>query len=288
MDFDDWLNRAWDEHAQDPAGVAARLGAEGIALAAADADLAALARLAHHLFGEHLGRLDDGRALLQRLATQPAAGDATRSAARLLEASLVLTGGGDPRAGLGASERIRVTGLAAGNLSGRDAARAGVLLREALAEAEGAALADDDPAVRALAVTGNNVAAALEEQPERSDAERALMILAAQTGRAYWARAGSWLEVERAEYRLSRSCAAAGDAEGARRHAQECLRIVTEHGDAPLEAFFGQEALAWAERAAGNVTACAAAVAAAAAAFEQIEESDRSWCRPTLDKLHTF
>jgi hypothetical protein len=200
----------------------------------------------------------------------------------------VLAGGAEPRGGLGASERIRVTALAAGNLSGRDPSRAATLLREALADADGSPLADDDPALRALAVTGNNVAAALEEKPERSEAERALMILAAQTSRAYWTRAGSWLEVERAEYRWSRSCAAAGDPEGARRHALECLRIVAENGAAPLEVFFAQEALAWAERAAGNGAACQAAVAAAADAFVRIEESDRPWCWQTLDRLQAL
>jgi hypothetical protein len=287
MGFDDWLNRAWDEHAQDAAGVADRIEAEGPSLAASDAEVAALMRLAHHVCGDHLARIDAGRALLRRLGTLPAAGEAARSGLRLLDASLALTGGDESRAGLVASERIRVAALAASNLSGRDAVRAGALLREAVSEAEAAALADDDPAVRALAVTGNNVAAALEEKAERSDAERALMLLAAETGRRFWARAGTWLEVERAEYRLSRSHAAAGDAAGARRHALECLRIVAANGAAPLEVFFGQEALAWAERAAGNSVACATAVAAADAAFAQIEESDRTWCRPTLDKLHT-
>ena len=136
MDFDGWLNRAWDEHAHDPTGVADRIVAEGMALATADTELAALARLAHHLFGDHLAHPDDGRALLQRLAARTAAGDGTRSAVRLLDASLVLTGGGEPRAGLGASERIRVTAMAASNLGERDAARAGALLREALVAAE--------------------------------------------------------------------------------------------------------------------------------------------------------
>ena len=56
---------------------------------------------------------------------------------------------------------------------------------------------------RALAITGNGLACTLEEKPDRTADERALMILAAQTARHHWAIAGTWLETERAEYRLA-------------------------------------------------------------------------------------
>lgn len=288
MDFAEWLDRAWNDHAADAAGVARRIDDEGLALAGSEDDLNGLARLAHHVLGEHLGRVAEGRALLQRLTAQRAAGDSLRAAVRLLDVSLALAGGEDLRAGLPRSDRIRVTALAAGSLAERDAERADALLHQALLEAEGAPLGDDDAAVRALAVTGNNMACTLEDKPARSEAERALMILAARTGRTYWGRAGTWLEAERAEYRLAMTWLKAGDPIQAREHAEACLAIVQANGDPPLEAFFGREALACAEHAAGNAAACAAAVAAAAAAFALIEESDRAWCRPTLDKLHTF
>ena len=252
MDFNTWLDKAWTDHADDTAGVAARLLAEGPALAQSADDVAALARIAQHVYGEHLGQYEAGRALLAQLATHPQ-GSGAAPTLRVLDASLVLCAGGtDPRPGLEVPERIRVTAVAAGNLAERDARRAAALLQEAVADAETAGLADTDPACRALAVTGNNMACALEAKAPRSDDERALMIFAARTARQYWARAGTWLETERAEYRLARTFLAAGDVAEARRHAQACIEIVREHESPALEAFFGWEALGLVERAAGN------------------------------------
>lgn len=275
MEFDRWLDQAWHDHADDSAGVAARIMAEGVALAASDAHVAALARLAQHVLGEHLGRHADGRALLKRLGMHAAAGQASARTLRVLDAGLALCEGDDARAALDASERIRATALAAGTLGAGDATRAAELLQEALAAADIASLADDDPAVRALAVTGNNLACALEEKPERSAAERSLMLRAAVAARACWARAGTWLEVERAEYRLARSCTVAGDFDRARGHARACLEIVRAHDAPPLEVFFGWQALGLVEAAAGNAASHAQALAEADAAFERMASAER-------------
>lgn len=77
----------------------------------------------------------------------------------------------------------------------------------------------------------------------------------------------------------------AGDPALARHHAQQCLAIVQANGSAPLERFFGNEALALAETADGNGSGRAAAVAQAREAFAALEEADRGWCQPMLDKL---
>lgn len=294
--FDDWLGRAWDDHVDDPEAVAARLESEGSLRAAGDGDLSALATLAHHVHGEHLGTLEAGRALLARLATHGLAGDTTRASCRRLDASLRLTaaatgagaavpGATDPRAGLGASDRVRVTALAAGNLALRDTARSGALLREALEAARRSGLADDDPAVRALAVTGNNLASTLEELPARSPEQVELMVLAAATAREAWGRAGSWLETERAEYRMAKTWLAAGDASLASEHARACLAIVQANGELPLEAFFAWEALARCAAARRDVAGQAQALASARAAFDELDAGDRSWVQPSLAAL---
>jgi hypothetical protein len=281
MDFDSWLERAWNAHAEDAAGVAARIAGEGLAAAQGETQLAALARLVHHVYGEHLGRYAEGRALLVRLRERGAA-----AALGALDASLALCeGGADPRPALGPSDRARAGALAAGNLLERDPVRAAALLREALADEEAAGLADDDPAVRSIAITANNMACTLEEKAARSAAERELMILAARTARTHWARAGTWLETERAEYRLANTWLKAGDLAEARRHAQACLEIVQAQGDVALEAFFGWEALGLVERAAGNATGHREALARARDAFERLDEGDRGWCRPSLEAL---
>jgi hypothetical protein len=298
MDFNTWLDKAWDDHVNTAVEVAERIEREGVGLVGETAQVVPLAHLAHHVFGEHLGRFDDGSALLTRVAALPVAADAEAAAAiARYQAALALAAGrGDARSGQSPSERVRIAALAMASLAPRDAARAERLLDEAVAEAESAALDDKDPAVRALAAMANNVAGTLAEKAlpadtalvhsaALSDTERRLMGHAAQVARRFWERAGTWLEVERAEYRLALCALAAGELGAARRHAQACLEIVREHDSAPLEAFFGWEALGRVERAAGNATGHGRALEQARAAFERLETGDQAWCRSSLEAL---
>jgi hypothetical protein len=286
MQFDAWLNQAWDDHAAQPAAVAARIGSDGLALARNDAHTAALARLAHHVMGDHLGRWIDGRQLLFHIGTSDPAGPATGTVMRIFDASLALAGGlEDLRGAMSASDRIRVSAHAAGALAERDPPRSASLLREAALEVDTEELPPQDPACRAIAINGNDIAATLSEKPLRSERERDLMLLAARTARDFWARAGTWLEVERAEYRLAISWLKAPDLSAARRHARKCLDLVREHDAPALEWFFGFEALAQIERALGNAPAAAAAVQDMKAAFGRLDEADQAWCRPSLERL---
>ena len=290
MDFDAFIQQGWDDHVDDSPGVAQRLQAQGPALLSQESQILPLAHLAHHVWGEHLGRWLDGQAFLQQLAALPActAGGAAAQGLQRYMASLNLcAGAADARTGLSASDRIRVTAMTAAALAERDAPRALVLFEQALAEADATALPDTDPYTRALAVTGNSLACALEEKPGRSAEERRLMVLAAQTARRYWALAGGWMETERAEYRLAKTWLQAGDVAQARQHAQNCLEIVdAQDPPAPaLERFFGWEALGTVERAAGKATGLAQALAEAQTAFSALEESDRGWCQASLDAL---
>lgn len=289
MDFDTWIDDAWNRHAEAPGSVLAELATTGAGLAADDAAVGRLMQLAQHLAGAHQGgpaELAAGRMLQATLAALPAAGDTARAAARVHARALALTGGdATALADLPAAEAVRASALAAANLAEREPARAGELLRQAMAAAAGASLPDADPAVRALAVAGNNIAAALEEQPGLDEASRALMLQAAELGLACWRRAGTWLHKERALYRLAQAHRRAGDPAGARRHAQACLDLIAAHGDEALERFFGEEALGLAEAAAGDAAAHGRALAAARAAFERLSPDDQSWCRASLDRL---
>jgi hypothetical protein len=288
MDFDRFLNQAWDEHATHTTAVAERLASQGPALVTEEAQIAPLANLVHHVHGEHLGRWAEGRALLRQLAAHPARspdGAASAALARFQASLALCEGSADERAAMGASDRIRVTALTAANLAERDTPRASALFGEALAEAERAGLDAADPANRALAVTANNLACTLEEKRSRSAAERALMITAAQATRRFWALAGGWLETERAEYRLAMTWLQAGDPALARHHAQQCLAIVQANGSVPLERFFASEALALAEAADGNAAGHAAALAQTREAFAALDEADQGWCRASLDQL---
>lgn len=287
MDFDTFIAKSWDDHATDAPAVAQRLG-EGVPLVTDEAQLVRLSVLAHHVHGGHLADWRGGIAFIEGLAALPVhvrEGTSGMALRRHL-ASLSLAGGSAAALdGLSASDRIRVCGLAAANLADHDALRAGQLLRDAADAAQRSALPASDPMNRDLAVAGNSLACALEEKATRSSDERDLMILAAQTARHYWAIAGTWLETERAEYRLSNTWRHAGDLMRAREHAQACLAIVADNDGPALERLFGWEALGLVERAAGNDTRHAEALAHARQAFAELDDSDKEWCAASVEKL---
>jgi hypothetical protein len=291
MDFDSFLDQAWTDHADHTAAVAQRLVDTGLGLLQKQDQVGSLAFLAQHVHGQHLGRWTEGIAFQERLLSLPMveAGGSTAQTLQRYVAVLKLAGGlEDPRSGLDASDTARLTALTAAALNVHDTPRAQALLEEAIAAAKDGALPDADPAIRALAVAGNNLAGTLEDLPERSPAERALMILAAQTGRQFWARAGTWLETERAEYRLAKTWLKAGDAATALQHAQHCLDLIDQQAPTPalaLERFFGYEARACAASALQRADLLADSRARAEAAFEALPASDQTWCQATREQV---
>lgn len=288
MDFDTFVSQAWNDHAEDSPAVATRLQEQALTLVAEAAQVPRLAQLAHHVLGEHLGRWEDGLRFLAQLSALPVcAGEADvgQGLRRHVASLQIAAGQADPGAGFDASERIRIGALAAGDLARHDAVRAAALLEDALAQADLAGLPAADLSHRVLAITGNGIACTLEEASQRNEVERRLMIRAAQVARRQWEVAGTWMEVERAEYRLARSWQQAGDLAQARQHAQACLEIVQAHDNPPLEAFFGWEALGLVEGAAGNRAGHALALRNAQQAFEALPAEDKDWCQASLTAL---
>ena len=296
MSFDTFIDQAWDDHADDPAAVADRIAAQATALLTEPAQVPRLANLAHHVWGQHLGLWSPGIAFQQGLAESAhTRADANNVATveRYIH-SLGLAGGlSDARPGMAPSERVRITALAAVSLAEHNSARSTALMIEAEQDADHAGLPDTDPAIRTLAVSCNNLAVTLQDLPQRSAGQALLMVQAAQAARRHWARAGTWLEVERAEYRLSHCHRVAGDATQAAAHAQGCLRIVTENNAPPLEHFFGWEAAALAADALAALDLADTADRAKALAarqsmhhwFGQLASDDQAWCRATLDRV---
>ena len=288
MDFDTFFDKAWNDHVAVAREVADRLD-QGLALVADEPQLNRLIHIAQHVFGEHLAAWHEGVAFLERLKTLPSFVPDGASGQQLRRCIAGLQLAADDSTALdglfSASDRTRVSAMAASHLAAHDTVRASRLLREALDLAQRSGMPNDDPSNRSLAVTGNTLACALEDKPARSAEECASIILAAQTARHYWAIAGTWLETERAEYRLASTWLQAGDPARAREHAQACLEIVAAHDGPALERLFGWEALGLVERAAGNTTGHAQALARAREAFEQLDESDKSWCAASLEKL---
>ena len=287
MDFTAFFDKAWADHVTVAREVAQRLN-QGVPLVTNGTQIVQLADLAHHVHGSHLGEWRAGIEFIERLTTLPTfepEGTSGQALRRYL-ASLVLAEGSEADLGaLSASDRIRVGAMAAANLAEHDATRGARLLQDALDQAQRCGLDAADPVNRALAIAGNGLACTLEDKADRSASERELMILAAQTARHYWAIAGTWLETERAEYRLAMTWLQAGDLARARLHAQSCLEIVAANDGAALERFFGWEALGRVERAAGNAAGHAQALARAREAFADLDEGDKGWCGESLDKL---
>ena len=282
-DLTAFLDQAWADHGDAAAAVAARLP-QALALAQDDDGVMRLAALAHHVLGEHLGQWPQGLHFLQQLADRRIHQTTGAAVIARCQASLRLCASlGDDRPAMSASDRSRVGAMAAANLGATEPERALGWLLEA--EADVAPLPDSDAGVRALAANSNNLAVTLQELKPLPPAQRALMLRAAQIARQQWQRAGGWLEVERAEYRLALCWLAAGDAAQALQHARQCEAVVRAQGEPPLELFFAAEAVALAARALGDGLAQSEAMATARASFAELSADDQSGCRETLDRL---
>jgi hypothetical protein len=184
----------------------------------------------------------------------------------------------------GRSDQIRILAMASSALSERETNRSRQLLLKALDLAR-LGLEKKDPANRALAVTGNNLACALEEKKSKTPADRELMILAAKTGRGYWEVAGGWLEVSKAEYRLGMTYLEAGDRTKALKHAQICLEMCRDNKAGDLDMFFAFEILAKAERSRKNDLGFQEALEKANQYFNKLSVDDKTWCESSLKKL---
>jgi len=286
MNFSNFLDQAWADHSKDPAGVAARLH-EGQALISSEEDLSEFAGLASHVFVEHLGLWDQAVQFLSALKSHSTFSESSEAARKIDRAirALELSNGQNPDlSAYSVSDRVRILAFASSTLSKTQPARSHDLLRTALRLAE-TGLTADDPANKSLAATGNNLACQFEEKSDRTAEETSLMILSAQTGRIYWERAGTWVEVMRAEYRLAMTFLAMQDFDRARRHAEISLAMATENKADALDKFFAFEALAQIEKKANAHYEWKQALAKASACFEQLSVDDKVWCKPILDKL---
>jgi hypothetical protein len=286
VDFDAFVAQAWADHADDPAGVAARLRTD-TPPPTAPAQLEALIRLTVHVLGEHLGAFDDARWRLSALATHEHAGAGVQSALRASLAAIDLAETGRASlVGFTDAEVVRALCSAAAICVGQGRSAAGLdfiaAARRRLAQMPTATPADHRP----LAANCHNMAWVLHDRgAARSSADTAAMLDLAAASRAHWEKAGTWLEVERAEYDLARMHLAAGQADTALRHAAQCLAGCIAHDAPPYEIFFGHEALALVQHARADRAAQAHHQRAAQDAFDRLADDDRAACRPALDAV---
>jgi hypothetical protein len=250
--IEELVNKGWDDHTTDSPAVFDRLRA-ALPEVTKPGDVPGFTALLVHVAGEHLGRWREG---LDALAQIEVASGSPEEQAVLRGRATLLLGAGERGAaedlierahpaGLPVtSTRVRVFAVAASALAGQKKTRDAIALFEEALRLASYGPGKTDPAARALAVTGNNLACALEETKGRTADEDRLMELAAKVGRRYWEVAGGWLEVERAEYRLAMTYIALGRGREALDYAEACLAICEKNGAEADEIKYAREAVA--------------------------------------------
>lgn len=287
MTFDAFIEIAWNEHGDQPQAVADRLAAS-LHLVKEPQHIAPFARLLTHVFGEHLGQWHRGVDLLESLRGLPAFdGSAlvTRTLGRSIATLRYASGERGALESLSAEDRTSALAAAASAFAGRKEFKQALAAYSGALQLASAGLPPESPAIRSLAIGGNNLAAALEQKKERDGAETEGMIAAALGALQYWKLAGTWLEEERAEYRLTRSLLQGGDPEGAVESAERCIDVCKRNNAPAFEEFFGYAALALAQRAAGDHHSFGAARKQALYLFEKVPEAEKRWCEADLKAI---
>lgn len=279
--FKEYLANAWSTHETDSKKIADEFKLNFNLMDSED-DVMSMAALIVHVCGEHLGNWEQGIDLLKKLKNNAPIKDKEQ----MKRYVAILNLGNNPNISIeefSPSDQIRIysgTSSALANLGGLKNAE------KLFDKAAGLAvsLTKEDPANKALAIAGNNIAGTLEEKTERKPHEVEFMIRAATTARKYWEIAGTWMEVERAEYRLSQSYLKAGEFSKSLEHAEKCLAIINENGDVALELFFAYEALTLANKASNNEIGLKSSIYGMEMAFDKLGDSDKSWCKEILEK----
>jgi tetratricopeptide (TPR) repeat protein len=244
------------------------------------------------VYGEHLGLGEPAINLLLKLRLGPflvhhSDPDCDRAIQRTIAGFELLTGNESNFNLLSLSDKIQSLLLA--TLSSQvqlEVNRSGLFYQKTLLLALD--LATNDPVNRTLAITSNNLACALEDkamQSELTEHEKDLMLSAAMTARKYWEIAGSFLEIERAEYRLAQSYRKLGDYQKSFVHASKCLEIVLHHQLPDLEIFFAYEVLALVEKAQKNTRSFEMLKLKIQEVFDRLEKTDQEWCQKTILNL---
>lgn len=284
--FDDFLAQAWAEHGDRPVEVGERIAAS-MHLVTSPQQVDPFARLLAHVFGEHLGAFDRGVALLESLGGRAVCDATSEKRAIALRIAMLHYAAGDrgALATLPADDAVNALATAASMLAGRnDFAAALAAYGDALQRC-GSQISQGSPVARALAVGGNNLAAALEQKQDRTAVETDGMVQAAQAALTYWRIAGGWLEHERAEYRLARSLLQAQRASEAVAAATRCIDLCRTNAAPALELFFAKAVLALAQRQAGNEQAFACTRRDALEVYARVSADEQRWCVQELRDL---
>lgn len=282
MTISEYINSAWTLHATSPEQVLAEMKDQFKNIETED-DILKLAHLIVHVSGEHLGKWQTGLELLRKLKNN----SLLKKRADMQRFVAILELGNNPNTSIekfSSSDQARILATTGSALISLGGLKTGELfLKKASVLAEG--FEPSDPANMTLAMNANNVASSLEEKSDRSAEEAVVMIDAAKMARVFWEKAGTWKEVERAEYRLGQSYLQAQQFDLALKHADLCLKIVNENHNEPLELFFALELRVLIFKAMNQEEDSKNALTSMRSVFNGLTPEDQSWCKEILTSL---
>ncbi len=282
MKFQQYIDASWAQHDKNADELLKNYD-QGFNLVETEAEVLALARLIHHVATEHNFKFDEAKVHLEKLKAHPMA--SSESVMPTLERNiLTMNFLKDPTLNIESitdSNRAMIYIVAAASLLfQKKFAEVDRFIDHAVAAAED--LPDTDPAHRILAMSNNNMAAELSEKTDLEDSQKKLMIRTAQNSRKFWEKAGTWLNVERSEYGLSKYYLKLDEIENSKNHADQCLQICEREKAKPLEFFFAHERLAFICKAKKDPAGFKNHLNQMKLFFERAVEEDKTWMKAPL------
>ena len=253
MDIKELINNGWGRHDKESEALATDL--EGhYALAETAGQVGAFVQLANHTIGEHLGDWPRACALAEKvMANREDSHELAGPYGALAVAQYMAGKVADALASEAhavrltdmekASVVVRVRAMVTSALVGSKRLGDAVKVYDAalaLARAQDEKLECD----QALAITSNNIATDLSEKAERTEAEDALMLKAAEAAREFWLKCGTWENEERAEYLLAMVHNKLNQPDKALEHAARAIEIIQAHGEEEVDEAFINLAMA--------------------------------------------
>lgn len=253
MDFNEFIQGIWARHRTDAEGAAGELEARVGEVDDAEKALKFI-NTSNHAIGEHLGDWHRAKALAEKaMAHADDSRDYSKPYGNLAVAQFMA---GDHVGALVSegqsilltkterlSALVRTRVLLAGAMIGSGKLGEGAEIYAGaleLARSEKGKLACDQP----VAVTSNNLAGEFLEKQDRTDAETALMLKAAEAAREFWLKCGTWENEERAEYLLALVHNARNEPDTALEHAARAIEVIQKNGEEEVDEAFVNLAMA--------------------------------------------
>lgn len=283
MTFKDYHSEAWKIHQDQTQKVYSEFE-QNFSLAQTTEEITSLGNLILHVTGEHLGKWQDGIALIEKLKAIKKI-ENTADLDRYVAILKISEDKNHSLLGFSDSDQARILAISASALASQnDIARAGKYLKKANLVVQ-EKLTGIDPAMKALAITGWNLACGLEEKAELSNEEAELIKLSAHISRDNWEKVGTWLDVEQCEYRLAKAYLKTNDPSAAKKHADTCLSIIKKNADEPYEYFYAYEVQALCEKALGNQLNVEKNIHEMEQYFARLSPDVQTSTKATLDKV---